>query len=461
MRKLASTLAFMLVTFVGYAQSCPDENHPHMIDLGLPSGTKWACCNVGADKPEGSGGYYAWGETEEKTSYNWGTYIHCDGSDFSCHDLGSDISGTEYDVAHVKWGGSWVMPSIEQLEELKNHCTCEWTTVNDVKGKKFTSEINGCSIFMPAAGFSSDADLQDVGIYGFFWSSLQGPPNSNYSHGMYIDQGSTGESGFNRSFGQSIRPVISGTNIFEQSCPDDNHPHMIDLGLPSGTKWACCNVGADKPEAYGGYYAWGETEEKDAYNEVTYQYCTGEDPNDYGWYGQNVQYQDLGNDIAGTQYDVAHEKWGGSWVMPSLDEIKELFNNCIRTMTLLNGVYCLKFTSKNNGGFIFLPAASPNSHGLIGQYWSSTQVPSDLKWAYGLYFHPDGSNLDYFSHPLGLTVRPVISGTNSIHLPESSSGLSNQAIHNIYGIKVGDNSTDLNTLPPGIYIVDGKKMVIK
>ena len=71
---------------------------------------------------------------------------------------------------------------------------------------------------------------------------------------------------------------------FAQICPDDRHPHAIDLGLPSGTKWACCNVGADNPEGYGGYYAWGETEEKEAYNEVSYQYCTGENPNDYGWY---------------------------------------------------------------------------------------------------------------------------------------------------------------------------------
>ena len=59
------------------------------------------------------------------------------------------------------------------------------------------------------------------------------------------------------------------------SCPDNNHPHMIDLGLPSGTKWACCNVGAHSPEEYGGYYAWGEISEKPVYNEVTYLYATG------------------------------------------------------------------------------------------------------------------------------------------------------------------------------------------
>ena len=259
----------------------------------------------------------------------------------------------------------------------------------------------------------------------------------------------------------SLSMMIVVLTAYAQSCPDDHHPHMIDLGLPSGTKWACCNVGADKPEANGAYYAWGETEEKDEYNEVTYQYCTGEDPNSYGWYQQNAQYQDLGNDIAGTQHDVAHMKWGGSWVMPSIDEIKELIDNCFSSFTSMNGVKGQKFLSKNNGVTIFLPATALHYVGEIGEYWSSTQEPSDLKWAYGLYFFPKTLYWDYFSHAVGLTVRPVVSGTNSIRLPESSSDISNQAIYNIYGIKVADNFTNMNTLPSGMYIVNGKKMVIK
>ncbi|MBQ6064081.1 MAG: hypothetical protein IJK87_10720, partial [Prevotella sp.] len=114
--------------------SCPDANHPHMIDLGLPSGTKWACCNVGATAPEQYGGYYAWGEVNEKSYYDWSTYIHCDGHYYDCHNLGSDIAGTQYDVAHVKWGGSWVMPSHAQQVELLNYCTSTWTTENGVYG---------------------------------------------------------------------------------------------------------------------------------------------------------------------------------------------------------------------------------------------------------------------------------------------------------------------------------------
>ena len=95
--------------------SAPTEEAGEAIDLGLPSGTKWASCNVGATKPEEYGGYYSWGETEEKETYDWSTYIHCDGSSSTCHDLGSDISGTEYDVAHVKWGGKWCMPTLDDI----------------------------------------------------------------------------------------------------------------------------------------------------------------------------------------------------------------------------------------------------------------------------------------------------------------------------------------------------------
>ena len=87
--------------------SCPDDNHPHAIDLGLPSGTKWACCNVGASTPEGYGNYYAWGETEPKSEYNLSTYIHCDGSQSTYHDIGSDIAGTGYDTATANWGAPW------------------------------------------------------------------------------------------------------------------------------------------------------------------------------------------------------------------------------------------------------------------------------------------------------------------------------------------------------------------
>ena len=241
------------------------------------------------------------------------------------------------------------------------------------------------------------------------------------------------------------------------SCPDDNHPHAIDLGLPSGTLWACCNVEADKPEAYGGYYAWGEIEEKNNYKWSYYIHCDGT---------RNTCHN-LGSDIAGTQYDVVHIKWGGFWFMPSKDQLSELLDYCNNEWTTVNGVEGQKFTSKANGGSIFLPAAGCrlSDHfenvGVYGYYWSSTQSSSYSYSACRLYFHSVLTVLEDYGRGSGQTIRPVISTTTNINLPGSSSDLSSQAIYNIYGIKVADIVADISTLPPGIYIQNGKKRVAR
>ncbi len=186
--------------------TCPDDHHPHMIDLGLPSSTKWACCNVGADNPEAYGGYYAWGETEEKDYYDWSTYIHCNGSEGTCHNLGQDIAGTNYDVAHVKWGGSWVMPSREQLEELSNNCTNIWTSVNGINGKLFTGS-NGRSIFLPAAGYLLfDNFATAYGVGGDYWSSKPSSWSKNASNFRFNSEGIYW-SEYDRRDGKSVRPV--------------------------------------------------------------------------------------------------------------------------------------------------------------------------------------------------------------------------------------------------------------
>lgn len=169
--------------------SCPDNNHPHAIDLGLPSGTKWACCNVDATSPDGYGGYYAWGETEEKSSYTEDTYKYCndrDGNGWYSYDeyqnIGSNISGTSYDVARMKWGGGWRMPTRDEIKELYEKCSWGWTTVNGVGGQKVTGP-NGNSIFLPAAGYRSGTEVYDRGSEGAFWS---GSHDEDYSGGAYF-----------------------------------------------------------------------------------------------------------------------------------------------------------------------------------------------------------------------------------------------------------------------------------
>lgn len=186
--------------------SCPDDHHPHAIDLGLPSGTKWACCNVGATTPEEYGGYYAWGETREKGSYDWDNYAYFDSYTGFSISIGSDIAGTPYDVAHVQWGGLWVMPSHDRQVELMEHCTREGTTVNGVNGTLVTGPSGG-QIFLPAAGFFWLDYLYAAGNYCFCRSSTQEPEYPNYAYSLYFyTYGGNWGSNY-RGEGQSVRAV--------------------------------------------------------------------------------------------------------------------------------------------------------------------------------------------------------------------------------------------------------------
>lgn len=169
MKKLRFTLAVTLVAFTANAQTCPDNKHPHMIDLGLPSGTHWACCNVGATKPEGYGNYFAWGETEVQSKYH-GMITYTFFEDSGIKDIGKSICGTKYDVAHVKWGGKWQMPSLEQIKELYENCTYSWTTINGVSGALYTSKINNKSIFLPAVGYRENLDRDQRHDDGYYWT---------------------------------------------------------------------------------------------------------------------------------------------------------------------------------------------------------------------------------------------------------------------------------------------------
>lgn len=190
--------------------SCPDHNHPHMIDLGLPSGTKWACCNVGASAPEDYGNYYAWGETQPKSVYNWSTYAYWHDNDGDGYvdgnevvNIGSDIAGTSYDAATVNWGAPWRMPSLTQIVELLNYTTSTWTTENGVYGKKFTGS-NGGSIFLPAAGYRWGSGLDEAGSGGNYWLSSLYEYIQRYACCLYFY---SGWSSYYRCYGLSVRPV--------------------------------------------------------------------------------------------------------------------------------------------------------------------------------------------------------------------------------------------------------------
>lgn len=187
-------------------QYCPDNNHPHAIDLGLPSGIKWACCNVGASSPEGYGGYYAWGEVKEKETYTWANYQYSNSTIDCFNQYGSDIAGTAYDVAHVRMGGSWRMPSKSQQDELRANCTITWIQQNDVSGILATGK-NGNSIFFPAAGYRHASDLYEAGS-GYVWSSTLSALGAYFLTFSTLGSGSCGWASFlDNGHGLSVRAV--------------------------------------------------------------------------------------------------------------------------------------------------------------------------------------------------------------------------------------------------------------
>jgi len=200
------------------------------VDLGLPSGTLWATCNIGASSPEEYGDYFAWGETsgynEGKSDFSWSTYTYCEGSDSTltkyCNDSNYGYNGftdtlTELelsdDAAYVNWGSSWRMPSIEQFNELIDsvYTTAVWTTFNGVVGYQITSIVSGYtdnSIFLPAAGCYNDTSLSISTWYGCYWSRTLNTGLPNVAWFLDFWGGVIRSSVYdNRFSGRSVRPV--------------------------------------------------------------------------------------------------------------------------------------------------------------------------------------------------------------------------------------------------------------
>lgn len=204
-----------------------DKSPAQAIDLGLPSGTLWASCNVGATKPEEYGLYFAWGETKGYTSdtsdghsFDWANYKWCngDGGKLTKYCSRSDYGNNgftdnkteldlEDDAAYVNWGSNWRMPSFDQIEELIDNCNWEWTTLNGVYGRKATSKKNGKSIFFPAAGCRYDMSLFRAGSLGLCWSRTLHTRSPDFAFELSFESNRVARYFSHRYFGQSVRPV--------------------------------------------------------------------------------------------------------------------------------------------------------------------------------------------------------------------------------------------------------------
>ncbi|MCM8873376.1 MAG: fimbrillin family protein [Paludibacteraceae bacterium] len=202
-----------------------DANGHEYIDLGLPSGTLWATCNIGAESSEDYGDYFAWGETETKETFTWDNYAfgkeseltkYCNNADCGTVDNLLTLEA-EDDAAVAKWGGDWKVPTYEIFKELYDNCERELTTQNDVKGCLFTSKTNGNTLFLPI-----DADISSD--YGMYWTSSLNTTNPNGAWYLIISFDATlGEycvlsdyysTNYNsRMCMQAIRPVIPGNTI--------------------------------------------------------------------------------------------------------------------------------------------------------------------------------------------------------------------------------------------------------
>lgn len=435
-----------LTFFLSVNMSSGSLNGHDYVDLGLPSGTLWATCNVGAIQANGIGEFYAWGEVETKDVYSWETNKWCNGTECNStnHTLTKYCDRGGYgkidgkislepndDVAHVKWGGSWHIPTRAEFQELIDCCTTEWIKVsNNLHVYKFTGP-NGNCIILPASGRMNDNSYSGDHIY--YWSAdlhMSDIPSNNHGNSAdALNYGSNTQAeivGNSRRFGYAIRPVWSEYTpvVHNITAPSSYAGHdLVDLGLPSGTLWATCNLGASSPEQSGCFYAWAETmgscEGKTTFSQDNYDFFNGSDYTNYTVDGLTTL--EPGNDAATCS-------WGEEWRMPTYSEITELINTKYTTneWTTVNGVAGYRVTSivqGFEGRSIFLPAAGEYRGSSLkdvnekGYYWGSTLET----------FYEDSENANYLTLSSkriskgsgmryhGLSIRPVVSFNSIVH----------------------------------------------
>ncbi len=236
------------------------DDHEY-VDLGLPSGTLWATCNIGADTPEGYGDYFAWGETQPKDAYDWSTYQYCNGSynmlTKYCNNSSYGYNGftdnlttllPEDDAATANWGNDWRMPTKDDWQELIQNSSITWVSQNGVNGFRFTGS-NGNSVFFPAAGTYNGSNPGIAGNNGFYSSSSLHTDNSNSAWRLYFrsDYYQLGGS-YGRYGGHSIRAVRCKNSVI--SVTANSNEGGVVSGGGSYMDHTNCTVSATPNEGY-------------------------------------------------------------------------------------------------------------------------------------------------------------------------------------------------------------------
>lgn len=397
-----------------------NANGHEYVDLGLPSGTLWATCNVGANTPEEAGDKYAWGETSGSYYTTWNAYkwsLDSEGGCFkkystktwgvNCEADGRVLLDLIDDVANVVNGGNWRMPTKSEMEELIKYCTWDDCTSVQCIG---VSKINGNKIILPSGLYWSSSLRNEDNREAYVLSANNSrKPNINgmarywtynirpvlsksfickvnidgnggvgansSSLAYYADFVSAPENLFTRDGYEFIcwntKPDGSGINyaIGDKICVSSDltlyalwYNKEINLlheyvDLGLSVKWATCNVGANQPEEAGYYFAWGETKPKVKYNNENYLF-----QEDGGILTKYIA-SDFGDWLISDNItelevvdDAASINWAQNWRMPTKVELEELRSLCTWSWTIRNNVYGYLITSKINGNSIFMPA---------------------------------------------------------------------------------------------------------
>ena len=382
----------------------PESAERAPVDLGLPSGTLWAAGNIGAELPWETGKYFAWGETTGYTDGDVAAGVRAfNSASYTASAISADLT-LEQDAARANLGGNWQMPTADYYQELIDNCTYSFQSNYGGSGVTcavFKSMLNGNELVIPCTGYYNGTSKSSSG-YACCWSSSWS--SSSKAKRGYGSNTFTATSTSNRYYGMNVRAIIPGARTPGSGTGTENNYKYVDLGLPSGLKWATCNVGATSPEQAGLYFAWGETTGYTANDVTSGVRAFIEDEYNAG------PAASINTDIT-LEYDAAHVNMGGNWRMSTKAEFQELLDNCDGTWIssyMGKGVAGRLYTSKANGNSVFFPAAgycydsSMGDVGLFGNYWSASWAPSFSAWLLSFYSGGQSvfSNKGHYGQPV-------------------------------------------------------------